>query len=195
MTILVFCFSLFAFLHLNAVEVEMFDEIDHHIVGKLLWFPIPLCGQSLIQCHAFSQLRPSPRERDEFFQAFVSNGRIAKSAKIAARPLHDHPYLPQVCFWMFDDPPRYFTQTTRSMLLLWREWLETTCIVSLGLGPSPDLLKGLFERVGILWTGCVQTRLPESQHGIGRSHRALNRKTKIASRKHLRVLSKKEVCR
>src|SRR5258706_4679831 len=155
MTIRVCCFHLFAFLHLNGVEVETFNEIDHHIVGKLFWFTIPLCGESLIQCHAFSQLRTSPRERDEFFQAFVSNGWIAKSAKIATRPIHDHPDLPQVRFGMFDDPTRYFTQTTRSMLLLWREWLETTCIVSLGLGPSPDLLQGLFERVGILWAGCV----------------------------------------
>src|SRR5258708_7950489 len=186
--------KLFSFLQLNAVEVKMVDEIDDHIIRKLLGFTIPLCREFAIQCQAFSQCRTSPRERDEFFQAFVGNGWIAKSAKIATRSINDHPDLPQVRFWMFDDSPRYFTETTRRRILLWHEWLETIRIVSLGFWPSLDLLQGLFKRVGIFWTGRVETGLPESQHVICRSRRALKRETRIASRKHLRVLSKKELC-
>src|SRR5260221_14015758 len=97
-------------LHLKGVEVKMFDEIDHHIVGKLLGFTIPLCREFAIQCQAFSQLRTAPREIDEFFQSSVSNGRVSIGAKIATWPIHDDPYLPEMRFGMFDDPPCHFTE-------------------------------------------------------------------------------------
>src|SRR5258708_13338351 len=147
-----------------------------------------------MQCHAFSKLRTSSRECDEFFQAFLSNCRIAESAKIAARPINHHPDLPQVRFGMFDDPTRYFTQTTRSALLRRGKRLKTTCIVSLGLHPSPDLLKSLFKLVRVLRPGGVETSLPEGQTTIPNAPSPPNRKTRIASGKRLGVLSKQELC-
>src|SRR5712692_316754 len=112
----------------------MVDEIDDHVEGKILGLAIALREQPLIQSQALGQAATSPQGMYQRFESTMSCSRILVGTEIDAGPVHDHPDLPQVRLWMFDDPACHLAPAAWWHCLHRHERLECIRIVSLGLG-------------------------------------------------------------
>src|SRR6266700_5397902 len=129
----------------------------------------------------------------EFFQTVVGSGRIAVGAKIDQGSIDNHPDLPQVSLWMFDDPTCHLPHAAWWHYLYRLERLERIRVVFLGLESFLYLLYGLCERVRILRTWRVVPCFPESHDSIGDGHGTLGCEGILASDQHLGVLSKEKL--